>query len=55
MMMMGAGGSEEVSHMDEKGIGVNVSFGRTGTIRGGVRQMGQLTKKRSHTGGESFR
>lgn len=50
MMMMGAGGSEEVSHMDEKGIGVNVSFGRTGTIRGGVRQMGQLTKKRSHTG-----
>lgn len=34
-MMIGARGSEEVSHMDEKGIRVNVSFGRTGTIREG--------------------
>lgn len=52
--MISAGGSEEVSHMDEKGIGVNVSFARTGTIRGRGRQMGQLAEERSHIGGESF-
>lgn len=52
--MISAGGSVEVSHMDEKGIGVNVSFARTGTIRGRGRQMGQLAEERRHIGGESF-
>lgn len=50
--MIGAGGSEEVSHMDEKVIGVNVSFARTGTIRWRGRQMGQLAEERRHLGEE---
>lgn len=40
-----------VSHMDEKRIGVNASFARTETIRGGGRQMGQLAEERRHKGG----
>lgn len=41
-----------VSHMDEKGIGVIVSFAKTGTIRGRGRQIGQLAEERRHIGGE---
>lgn len=48
--MISAGGSEEVSHMDEKGIRVNVSFARTGTIRGRGRQMGQLAEETAYRG-----
>lgn len=51
--MISAGGSEEVSHMDERGGEVNVSFARTVTIRGRGRQMGQLAEERRHIGGES--
>lgn len=40
--------------MDEKGIGMNVSFARTETIRGRGRQMGQLAARRWHIGEESF-
>ena len=50
--MIRAGGSAEFSHMDEKGTGVNVSFARTGTIRGRDRQMKQLAKERRHIGRE---
>lgn len=50
--MNSAGGSKQVSHMDEKGIGVNVSFARTGRITGRGRQMGQLAEERRHIGSE---
>lgn len=52
--MIGARGSEEVSHMGGKGIGMNVSFARTETIRGRGGQMGQLAVRRRHIGGRSF-
>lgn len=54
VMVISAGGSEGVSHMDEKEMGVNVSFARTGTIRGRGRQMGQLAEERGDIGRESF-
>lgn len=36
--------------MDEKGIGINVSFARIGTIKGRGRQMGQLAEERGYIG-----
>lgn len=35
MMMSARGRKGDVSHMDEKGIGVNISFGRTIGVEGG--------------------
>lgn len=52
-MMISAGGSEKVRHMDEKGGEVNVSYARTVAIRGRGRQMGQLAVDRRYIGGES--